>query len=337
MIEACGVASAAPQVVSTADIGPGEEEGGREGFEPARSRERPAAQSFPSSFEVFPMTPTSVSVAAAAAASLSVASSPVTKAGAIARAALDLLMRIERGQPIDAPVLRTAMENAFGASDADGGWNWKTAYDACEAATVLFLRKFGPAMRARAASPAAMLPMLAKIANFLPSHTRRSQESQTLQQFSTPIALGLAASMAAAITPADRVLEPSAGTGLLAIFAELAGGALVLNEFAPTRAGLLDRLFPSVAVTGFDAAQIDDHLEGGVAPSVALMNPPFSALVHVDGAMADAALRHISSAFARLADGGRLVAITSASFAPDNPTWTDAFVRLQGRGRVVFS
>ena len=39
----------------------------------------------------------------------------------------------------------------FGASDADGGWNWKTAYDACEAATVLFLRKFGPAMRARAA------------------------------------------------------------------------------------------------------------------------------------------------------------------------------------------
>ena len=54
-------------------------------------------------------------------------------------------------------------------------------------------------------------------------------------------------------------------------------------------------------------------------------------------AMADAALRHISSALARLADGGRLVAITGASFAPDNPAWTDAFVRLQERGRVVFS
>ena len=40
---------------------------------------------------------------------------------------------------------------------------------------------------------------------------------------------------------------------------------------------------------------------------------------------------------ARLADGGRLVAITGASFAPDNPAWTDAFVRLQERGRVVFS
>jgi hypothetical protein len=31
--------------------------------------------------------------------------------------------------------------------------------------------------------------------------------------------------------------------------------------------------------------------------------------------MADAALRHISSALARLANGGRLVAITGASFA----------------------
>ena len=121
-------------------------------------------------------------------------------------------------------MLRAAMESAFGGSDAEGAWDWKTAYDSCEAATVLFLRKFGPAMRARAASPAAMLPMLAKIAGLLPTHTRRSEESQALQQFSTPIALGLAASTAAAITPADLVLEPSAGTGLLAILAELAGG-----------------------------------------------------------------------------------------------------------------
>ena len=72
-------------------------------------------------------------------------------------------------------------------------------------------------------------------------------------------------------------------------------------------------------------------------PSVVLMNPPFSAMAHVDRRMADATLRHVSSALARLADGGRLVAITGASFAPDNPAWTDAFVQLQERGRVVFS
>ena len=80
------------------------------------------------------MTIDSFSVAAVAAAPLSVASGSVTKAGAIASAAQHLLLHLERGQRIDAPMLRTAMENAFGASDADGGWDWKTAYDACEVA-----------------------------------------------------------------------------------------------------------------------------------------------------------------------------------------------------------
>jgi hypothetical protein len=184
-------------------------------------------------------------------------------AAAIAKAARRLLPDLERGRRIDAAMLRAAMERTFGGSDAEGAWTWKTAYDAREAATALFLRKFGPAMLARAASPAAMLRMLAKIAGLLPTHTRRSEQSQALQQFSTPITLGLAASTAAAITPADLVLEPSAGTRLLAILAELAGGALMLNELAETRAGLLARLFPSIPVTRFDAAYIHDHLDAG--------------------------------------------------------------------------
>jgi predicted RNA methylase len=256
---------------------------------------------------------------------------------AIIHAARLLLPDLERGRRIDAVILRTAMETAFGACDSTGAWDWKTAYDACEAATVLFLRKYGQSILRKASSPAAMLPMLAKIAGLLPTHTRRSEESQALQQFSTPIPLGLAACAAAAITRADRVLEPSAGTGLLAVLAELAGGALVLNELAESRAALLDLLFPGIAVTRFDAAQIDDHLGAGIAPSVVLMNPPFSAMANVDRRMADAALRHVASALARLCDGGRLVAITGSSFAPDNPAWTDAFIRLQEHARLVFS
>jgi hypothetical protein len=140
--------------------------------------------------------------------------------------------------------------SAFGGSDAEGAWTWKTAYDACEVAQVLFLRKFGPAMRDRAASPAALPAMRAKLAALLPSHTRRSEESQALQQFSTPIGLGFVASVAAAITPADVVLEPSAATGLLAIHAEPAAGKLVLNELADTRARLLERLFPKSVSRG---------------------------------------------------------------------------------------
>ena len=180
---------------------------------------------------------TNVSATAAAPAVAPFSAAPANTAAGIAEAAGRLLPDLERGRRIDAATLRAAMERAFGGSDADGAWDWKAAYDACEAVTVLFLRKFGPAIRAKAASPAVMLPMLAKLAGLLPSHTRRSQESQALQQFSTPIMLGLAASTAAAITPVDRVLEPSAGTGLLAILAELAGGSLVLNELGETAQG----------------------------------------------------------------------------------------------------
>ena len=97
-------------------------------------------------------------------------------------------------------------------------------------------------MWAKAGSDAAMLPMLGKVARLLPTHTRRSEESEALQQFSTPIALGFAASVAASITPADVVLEPSAGTGLLTSLAELPGASLVLTELADTRSGILDRL-----------------------------------------------------------------------------------------------
>src|SRR5712672_1428084 len=258
-------------------------------------------------------------------------------ASAVVKAARQLLTDLERGRRVDAAVLRNAMEAAFATSDASGAWNWKTAYDACEAATVLFLRRYGAAIRAKAASPAAMLPMLLRIASLFPTQTRRSEGSESLQQFSTPIGLAYVASVAAAITPADVVLEPWAGTGLLAILAELARGSLILNEFAESRAGILSDLFPAISTTRFDAAHINDHLDAGIVPSVVLMNPPFSAAVHVDRQMADAALRHVGSALARLPEGGRLVTLTGANVAPDNPAWTESFIRLQQEGRIAFS
>jgi hypothetical protein len=67
------------------------------------------------------------------------------------------------------------------------------------------------------------------------------------------------------------------------------------------------------------------------------MNPPFSASPKVEGRFAEAAIRHIGSALARLAEGGRLVAITGHNIGPDQPAWREAFVRLQQKGRVVFT
>ncbi len=268
---------------------------------------------------------------------VAVPAAPVVRASAIIAAAHRLLALLERGQRIDSAALRTAMETAFDASDTSGVWDWKTAYEACECATVLFLRKYGRALFRKADTPAARLSALLKITGLLPTHTRRSEESQALQQFSTPVPLGLAAIVAAAITSRDIVLEPSAGTGLLAILAEIAGGSLLLNELAETRADLLAALFPACDLTRVDAAQIDDHLPASAVTSVILMNPPFSVMANVSGRVADAASRHVASALARLAEGGRLVTITGTNFGPEQPASRDAFVRLQEHGRVVFT
>jgi hypothetical protein len=258
------------------------------------------------------------------------------KASGLFQAAAALAQLLGQGRALDSRALRSAMEAAFGASDAAGAWVWKDAYEASEAAQVLFLRKFGGAMRARAGSPASMLEMLFRLADRLPSQTRRSEESERFQQFSTPITLGFVAAEAAALTAADLVLEPSAGTGLLAIFAEIAKARLAFNEIADTRAALLARLFRDGTVTRHNAEQIHDHLDPGIRPDVVLMNPPFSASPNVEGRFAEAAIRHIASALARLAEGGRLVAITGRNVGPDQPAWRDSFIRLQEKSRVVF-
>ena len=272
---------------------------------------------------------------AATAAALPVLSTD--RASLILQVGHELLPFLERGHPIGAADLRTFMTEAFGGRDAEGLWTWKDAYEAAETAQVLFLRKFGSAITSRTSTPQATLDMLTKVASLVPTHTRRSEESQALQQLSTPMPLAYVAAFAAGIFADDIVLEPSAGTGLLAIWAELARARLCLNEFAQVRHALLGQLFRNATIARHDAAHIDDYLDRSIRPTAVLMNPPFSAGINVEGVVADAAWRHLSSAFARLAPGGRLIAITGTSLSPDNARWRDAFVRLQEQGTVQFS
>ena len=259
----------------------------------------------------------------------------VAIAGASNRAAQRLLPQLEAGVPLDARALRSVMTEAFGGTDAAGHWDWKTAYDACECAMVLFLRKYAGAIGSRPVTE--QLSLVERVAALLPTHTRRSESGQALQQFSTPPALALVAVHAGAIRAEDVVLEPSAGTGMLAIHAEGIARELVLNELGEVRAELLRGLFPQAVVSGHDAASIDDWLPASVCPSVVLMNPPFSALAHVERTMKDAAIRHIRSALARLVPGGRLVAITGASCSPENPAWRETFASLQEETSLVFT
>jgi hypothetical protein len=46
---------------------------------------------------------------------------------------------------------------------------------------------------------------------------------------------------------------------MLAIFAEISGATLVLNEWAETRGQLLERLFPTAALSRVDGAQIKSY------------------------------------------------------------------------------
>jgi len=259
---------------------------------------------------------------------------------ALFAAAHALLPVLEAGKPLDAAALRDAMTGAFGGSDVSGAWLWKDAYEAAEAACVLFLQRYGRGMRRTCGvgsdGPRRMLAMLEAVAALEPSHTRRSEEQVRLQQFSTPLPLAYAALQAAAIRPGDTVLEPSAGTGMLAVMAQCAladraAGALHLNEYAQTRARLLTRLFPHAVVTAFNAESIADRLHD-VRPTVVLMNPPFSASPGVDRTRHDADLRHVRSAASMLPPGGRLVTITSA-----HCVLGDTVGRLDPPARCIFT
>ncbi len=268
-------------------------------------------------------------------------SPPRPKAARLIAAAKALLPVLAAGRALDARTLREVMTAAFEGSDAAGAWAWKDAYEAAEAAVVLFVKRYGRAMRREAGSPARMLAMLEALAALEPSHTRRSEEQVAMQQFSTPLPLAYAALQAAAVRPGDVVLEPSAGTGMLAVLAECAlgskaEGALHLNELGATRAGLLDALFPGASVTRSNAEAIADHLPF-VRPTVVLMNPPFSVSPGVARRRHDADLNHLRSACAMLPPGGRLAAVTSAHCVPGDRAWARAFERMDPPARVAFS
>jgi len=262
-------------------------------------------------------------------------SSP-TKGQRIVQAAGILLPVIEQGLAVDAAVLRSAMTTVFGASDNEGAWVWKDAYEACEATFVLFLRKYCEQMRSTAPEPRNIMPMINSIAALFPTQTRRSDDSLLYQQFSTPPDLAFIAAQAARIDDNDLVMEPSAGTGMLAIHALRNGSKLILNELADTRADILHCLFPQHSLTRHNAELIHDYLKRDIIPTLVLMNPPFSAKANA-GTVRGTDMLHIISALRRLAPGGRLVAITGANCTPTDPGYAHHFATLAKTGRIVFS
>ena len=234
-------------------------------------------------------------------------------------------------------ILSQLMSELYGGTDAQGKWHWKDAYDALEVGIILYLRKQSSVLLTK--DNMEILSELSMLEKKLPTQTRRSEETQQLQQFSTPLSLSYLVAKAAMIESTDLVLEPSGGNGMLAIWAELtAGSKLILNELYRSRRDNLKELFPNAVISGYNGEQINDYLDVGLRPNVVIMNPPFSASPKIRKRNNFATLNHVSSALQRLEKGGRLVTITANWFSPNSPDWSTYFKQFENRGcQVVFS
>jgi hypothetical protein len=259
-------------------------------------------------------------------AQLSLFTAPATgdaadhRAANILAAARALTPQLNRSRALDRRLVAAVMTTSFGGSDAEGAWLWRDAYDAVEAAMVLQLRRLAPQLGRLEDAPAEIVALLANLADLGLTHTRRSEEQVALDQFSTPPQLGALAVLAAQVRPGDQVLEPSAGTGLLAILAEVCGAQLAVNELAASRAAVLAGLFPAASRTQRDAQHLRDTLPGSGAFHAVLANPPFQQLED-----------HLHAALDCLADGGRLSAIVPTRLFED----AAALRGLGARGRIV--
>ncbi|MBI2260857.1 MAG: strawberry notch family protein [Caulobacterales bacterium] len=224
----------------------------------------------------------------------------------ILAAARALAAHLARSRPLDRKLVAAIMTTAFGGSDAEGVWAWRDAYDAIEAATVLQIRRLAPQVGRLEDAPAEITALLAAVSALGLTQSRRSEAQVEFDQFSTPPHLAALAVLAAQVRPGDRVLEPSAGTGLIAVVAEACGGVLSLNELATGRADLLDGLFPGANRTRHDGRHIHDLSAGSGEFDVAVCNPPFSNLA-----------AHLTAALKALADHGRLAAIVPLNALTD--------------------
>lgn len=149
----------------------------------------------------------------------------------------------------------------------------------------------------------------------LPTQSWRSEAQVTYQQFSTPAPIAYLAAYLLNLSGEDAVLEPSCGTGSLAVWARAGGATVFTNEIDPRRRQLAKLI--GFDPTGHDAEFIDDFLPEINAPSAVLMNPPFSSSGgRVERNRSKFGFRHVESALRRLAAGGRFAVVLGEGGSP---------------------
>jgi len=225
----------------------------------------------------------------------------------------ELVKRLTSGESFDNPKLIQIADQAFGGTRAQGVYTPRDAYDALETAVNKYLLE--AEAQALMSMNAEAFAILSALTDRLATQTDRTLEQTEFQQFSTPPALAFLAVKLLDLQPGDIVLEPSAGTGSLAIWPRSLGVRVVCNEINPRRRALLTTEL-GFETYDVDAEIIDDVLPSEIRPTLVLMNPPFTATGgRVVQHHARYGLRHIESALRRLSEGGRLVAIAGENVA----------------------
>lgn len=264
--------------------------------------------------------------------------SPISKDQSRYVLALRLAEKLDKDGEITTKFLTDEANRSFGGTMAEGVYSTKDAYDAMETAFNIHLGNTEKAdwTEQDAAWAISKTKELTSRIRKLPTQTRRDEEMEEFQQFSTPPALSFVANWVANVKAYDVMGEPSAGTGDLAIWSKIAGAEIVLNELSPRRQALLSSLFPKARLFKENAEQLDNVLPPDIKPTVIVMNPPFSSTAGRVRGQRDTSngARHIEQALKRLQDGGRLVAVVGNGMAADRPAFANWWKEIEKKYTV---
>lgn len=246
----------------------------------------------------------------------------------------ELQKRFAQGEAFTNPKLSQLAAHHFGGGRMAGKYNPKDAYDAVEVAlNRMLLEGEARALMQMSDPKMGLTHILRPLLKQLPRQEDRTEEQQLLQQFSTPPTLAFVAARTLAPRTEDIVVEPSAGTGSLAIWAAAIGAQVITNEISPRRRALLE-LMGFVAFC-LDGEILDDLLPPEIRPTAFLTNPPFSSTggrVARNNTLYGA--RHIQTDLRRLETGGRLVGILGQGMGLDKPTFSGWWQEVAARYTV---
>lgn len=210
-------------------------------------------------------------------------------------------------------------------------------HEIAEAAlNLLVATKYAKDLLASNKPAAACAEILRPLQKRLPTQTWRSTSQITYQQFSTPVTIAYLAAYLLNLPGNDNVLEPSCGTGSLAVWAIASGAKVVTNEIDSGRRELAGLL--GLNPTAYNAEFIDDLLSENLIPNVVLANPPFSASAgRTTRNQSKFGFRHVESALRRLAKGGSFAIILGGSGSPRSEQGKAFWDSLQPDIRVTAS